>query len=105
VLPDSPFSGAPIPSLDSYSAFFTKAADGIRQARAFDEPEQWRFEWDRPYTRDEWLDVVPTAGGHSRFPPAQVEELLAGIGAAVDAVGGTFTMQLHGRGGHRGASP
>jgi len=92
VLPDSPFSRGTMPGLDSYSAFFTKAADGIQQAGAFGEPEQWRFDWDRPYTRDEWLDLAPTAGGHSLFSPGQQEELLAGVGAVVDAVGGSFTM-------------
>jgi SAM-dependent methyltransferase len=92
VLPGSPFSRGTMPGLDSYSAFFTKAADGIRQAAAFSEPEQWRFDWDRPYTRDEWLDLVPTSGGHSTFPPATLQELLAGLGAAIDAAGGGFTM-------------
>jgi SAM-dependent methyltransferase len=92
VLPGSPFSGGPLPGLDSYSAFFAKAADGMRQTGAFSEPEQWRFDWDRPYTRDEWLDVVPTFGGHSTFPPATLQELLAGIGAAIDAEEGGFTM-------------
>jgi SAM-dependent methyltransferase len=92
VLPGSPFSGGTMPGLDSYSAFFAKAADGIRQIRSFSEPEQWRFDWDRLYTRDEWLDVVPTSGGHSTFPPATLQELLAGIGAAIDAAGGSFTM-------------
>jgi SAM-dependent methyltransferase len=92
VLPGSPFSSGTMPGLDSYSAFFTKAADGIRRASTFSEPEQWRFDWDRPYTRDEWLDVVPTSGGHSTFPPAKLQELLAGIGAAIDAAGGSFTM-------------
>ena len=82
-----------MPGLDSYSAFFTKAADGIGKAGAFGDPEQWRFDWDRPYDRDEWLDVVPTFGGHSQFPPATLEELLAGIGRAIDAVGGSFTMR------------
>jgi SAM-dependent methyltransferase len=92
VLPGSPFSRGTMPGLDSYSAFFAKAADGIRQAGSFSEPEQWRFDWGRPYTRDEWLDVVPTFGGHSTFPPATRQELLAGIGAAIDAAGGSFTM-------------
>jgi SAM-dependent methyltransferase len=92
VLPGSPFSRGTMPGLDSYSAFFTKAADGIRQASTFSEPEQWRFDWDRPYSRDEWLDLVPTFGGHSTFPPATLQELLAGIGSAIDAAGGSFTM-------------
>ena len=81
-----------MPALDAYSVMCGRAADGIRQAGAFGDPEQWRFDWDRPYTRDEWLEQVPTFGGHSQFPPDKLEELLAGIGAVVDAAGGSFTM-------------
>jgi hypothetical protein len=70
-----------------------KAADGTRQAGgAFSEPEQWRFDWDRRYTSDEWLEQVPTMGGHTQLAPAKLDELLAGLGAAIDAVGGGFTM-------------
>ena len=92
VLPDSPFSGGTSGGLAAYSALFTKAAEGIRQVGGFGEVEQWRFDWERSYTRDEWLDQVPTSGGHNQFPSAKLEELLAGIGAAIDAVGGSFTM-------------
>lgn len=74
------------PALDAYSVMFDKAAGGIRGA--FDEPEQWRFEWEQPYTKDEWLDMLPTQGGYSRLPPARLAELLAGLG---DAVGDGFT--------------
>jgi hypothetical protein len=77
---------------DAYSVMCTKAADGMRQAGASGESEEWRFDWDRPHTRDEWLEVVPTFGGYSQYPPAAQQELLAGIGAAIDAVGGRFTM-------------
>ncbi len=94
-LPDSPYvKGPPTPGLDAYSAFFTKAADGMRQAGGFGEAEQWRFDWDRTYTRDEWLEFVPTSGGHSLLTPAVRDELLAGIGAAVDAAGGSFPMHF-----------
>jgi hypothetical protein len=41
-----------------------------------------------PYTRDEWLDQVPTQGGHNLIPASQQEELLVGLAAAIDAVGG-----------------
>jgi hypothetical protein len=58
----------------------------------FGQPEQWRFDWERPYSRDEWLDFIPTSGGHSQLPPGKLDELLAGIGTAIDAVGGSFTM-------------
>jgi SAM-dependent methyltransferase len=80
-------------ALDGGSMLCTKAADGMREVGAFGDPEQWRFDWERSYTRDEWLDQVPTTGDHSQFPPAQLEELLAGIGAAIDAVEGSFTMR------------
>jgi SAM-dependent methyltransferase len=90
VLPGTPFASGVMSSLERYSAFFTSAADGMAQAGAFGEPEQWRFDWERTYTRDEWLDQVPSFGGHSQFPPAQQADLLAGIGAAIDQVGGSF---------------
>jgi SAM-dependent methyltransferase len=92
VLPDSPLSRGAMPGPDAYSALCTKAADGMRQAGAFSDSQEWRFDWERPYTRDEGLDVIPTFGGFSQFRPAQQEELQAGIGAAIDAVGGSFTM-------------
>jgi SAM-dependent methyltransferase len=92
VLPDSPLTRGAMPGPDAYSALCAKAADGMRQAGAFSDSQEWRFDWDRPYTRDEWLDVIPTFGGFSQFPPAKQDELLAGIGAAIDAVGGSFTM-------------
>lgn len=82
-----------MPGLDAYSAMFSTAEDGIRAVGAFGDLERWQFDWTHPYTRDEWLDQVPTSGGHSRFPPDQLNELLAGIGAAIDTVGGNFTMR------------
>jgi SAM-dependent methyltransferase len=87
-----PFDPWARPILDLYLTMCGTAADGVRQAGAFGDPEQWRFGWDRPYTRDEWLEQVPTFGGHSQIPPAGQHEVLAGIGAAIDAVGGSFTM-------------
>ena len=90
-MPDLPFDIWARP-MDAYSAMCAKAADGIRQANAFGDPEQWRFDWKRSYTRDEWLDQLPTFGGHTQLPPAKQAELLAGIGAAIDALGGGFTM-------------
>jgi SAM-dependent methyltransferase len=93
VVPDSPFSRGTSGGLAAYSAQFTKAADGMRAAGSFGEPEQWQFDWERSYTRDEWVDQVPTSGGHNLFPQAKLDELLRGIAAAIDAAGGSFTMQ------------
>jgi len=92
VMPDSPnFWARPI--LDAYLTMCDQAAAGIRQAGGFGDPEQWRFGWDRSYTRDEWLDQVPTLGPHTQLRSATLDALLAGIGAAIDAAGGSFTMQ------------
>jgi SAM-dependent methyltransferase len=94
VLPDSPAAGFwDQPALDGYRKMMGgRAADGIRQADAFGEPEEWLSRWERPYTRDEWLDLVPTTGGFSMLPAAVQAEVLAGFGAAVDAAGGSFLM-------------
>ncbi|WP_406206196.1 class I SAM-dependent methyltransferase [Kitasatospora sp. NBC_01560] len=92
VLPDSPLNPWAGPVAQAYEGLFAKAADGIRQAGAFGEPQQWRFDWERRYTREEWLDQLRTGGDAGRIPPDRFEELLAGFGAAVDALGGAFTM-------------
>lgn len=93
VLPDSPFSNFwARPALDSYRAGCAKVAATIRQAGAFGEPEEWLSSWERTYTRDEWLDLVPTTGGFIGQPETAQRELLDGLGAAVDAAGGSFTM-------------
>lgn len=92
VTPGSPSDFWTRPILDAYAPGFVKTADGIKQATAFGEPEQWRYEWDRPYSREEWLEQVPTFGGASQLPPDQLQEILAGLGSALDAMGGGFTM-------------
>lgn len=79
-------------SLDGYQPLFTRAADGFREVGGFGEPEQWRFGWERYYTREEWLDQLPTSGVLTRLPPDKLAEVLEGAGAAIDAVGGGFTM-------------
>jgi SAM-dependent methyltransferase len=92
VLPDLPFQPFTQPALEVYSGIFGKAEDGIRAAGTFGEPRRWRTGWSRPYTRDEWLEQVPTHGGFSGFPPGARAALLTGLGAAIDEVGGVFTM-------------
>ena len=93
VMPEAPIHRGMTSPADAYSVMCATAADGIRRTGAFGEPEEWRFDWERAYTRDEWLDLVPTQGFHTRLPPATLEEVLTGIGAAIDAVGGGFTVR------------
>ncbi|MER6196336.1 class I SAM-dependent methyltransferase [Streptomyces sp. NPDC001586] len=94
VMPEAPFDfGAMLTgATDGYQAFFAKAAEGIRESGGFAEPEQWRFDWEWTYTRDAWLDQMPTLGAFTRLPPDRMAEVLDGAGTAIDAMGGSFTM-------------
>lgn len=94
VLPDMPiYLSGLMPGSDGYLALCGKAVDGISRAGIFDTPKQCEFDWNQTYARDEWLDQLTTFAGHSEFPAGKLDELLSGIGAAIDAVGGSFTMQ------------
>ena len=94
VLPESPFGrGGMSGGLAGYSVLLAKTVDGIGEVGAFGRPERWRFDWEYLYTRDGWLDLVPTAGGHNQFPSGKLEALLREIGGAIDEVGGSFTMR------------
>jgi SAM-dependent methyltransferase len=91
VVPASPFPMSGTRSaLDLYQTGFARFADTIRETGPFQEPEQWRFDWDRPYTREEWLDLLPTTGGLTRLPAEKLAQILDAVGAAID---GSFTMK------------
>ncbi|MEV0676921.1 class I SAM-dependent methyltransferase [Actinosynnema sp. NPDC050436] len=95
VVPDSPLSfdgGSGTSILDAYQALYARAADGIRETGEFDEPVLWRYDWERTYSRDELLDLVPTSGGLTGLPPDHLAEVLAALGAAVDRLGGVVTL-------------
>jgi len=101
VAPDSPVSARPADTtqpaktrtaLDIYQAMFAAAADGIRQAGGFGEPEQWQFDWELSYTRDQWLDLLPTTGTLTQLAPDQLTEVLGAVGAAIDKNGGSLAI-------------
>jgi SAM-dependent methyltransferase len=92
-VPDSPVDLQPLrQALDAWQPVFDKIADGIRTAGKFSEPEQWRFRWKRTYTRDEWLDRLLTQPLLNPCPPEKLAEVLSAVAAAIDAIGGSFTM-------------
>jgi SAM-dependent methyltransferase len=88
VAPDLPFK--PWAPGNAYDGILERTAAAMEPH--FAAPEQVRIRWEREYTRDEWLEQVPTHGGHNRLPSDVQARLLEGIGAAVDALGGRFTM-------------
>jgi SAM-dependent methyltransferase len=94
ILPDHPMyrqSGARA-GKDIYAPLLTSTAERLADT-GFEQPEQWRDEWQRTYTRAEWLELFPTFGGHALMPRETVAALQDAIGAAVDAVGGEFTVE------------
>nr|CEL17966.1 putative methyltransferase [Kibdelosporangium sp. MJ126-NF4]CTQ90806.1 putative methyltransferase [Kibdelosporangium sp. MJ126-NF4] len=93
VAPESPT--AQLTNKDKpYAVMSELTSDGIQRTGQFRNHEQWLFEWEHEYTRDEWLDRLPTHGGMSLLPPDTLAVLLDRTGAAIDAVGGSFTMRF-----------
>jgi SAM-dependent methyltransferase len=92
--PDSPLDLLTVTesTLEGYEALFDRASRGIREAGAFGDLERWRFDRERSYTRGEWLDELPTSGALTRLPPEKLAEVLDGVGADIDAMGGGFTV-------------
>ncbi|GAA4155038.1 class I SAM-dependent methyltransferase [Gryllotalpicola daejeonensis] len=94
VLPDSPFAAMPARRpLTTYEALYAKVGDSLRASGRYREPELWRFDWTCRYTRDEWLALLPTTGGLTRVPAEPLAEILNEVGAAIDGLGGAFTME------------
>ncbi|MER5386531.1 class I SAM-dependent methyltransferase [Streptomyces sp. NPDC002688] len=93
-MPDSPFDFGALtkPSVDAYQPMLTKAAEEMRGVGGFEEPEEWSFSWEWSHTRETWLDVMPTLGPLTRLPADASASVLEEVGAAVDALGGRFTM-------------
>ncbi|MFF4506181.1 class I SAM-dependent DNA methyltransferase [Streptomyces sp. NPDC001401] len=95
VVPDAPFdfrAAITRPPVDTYRIILDKVCDGIRTAGGFAEPEHWRYDWEFTYTRDAWLDVMPTHGAFTRLPADSLAEVLEAAGNAIDARGGSITM-------------
>jgi hypothetical protein len=66
----------------------------MREAGGFGDPERWRYDWERSYTRDEWLDQLATSGALTSLPADRRAEVLAAVGVALDAMGASITVRL-----------
>jgi SAM-dependent methyltransferase len=93
VVPDSPFSNQPARRpVESYRTMYAAIGDKLRGTGHFGASEEWQFDWERSYTRDEWLALLPTTGGLTRLAPDDLAAILDVVGGAIDALGGRFTM-------------
>lgn len=67
-------------------------ADPIVACGRFGPVEERSFAWERTYSRDEWLDQLPTHSDHRMLPPDVLGRLLQHIGDVIDANGATITI-------------
>jgi SAM-dependent methyltransferase len=65
---------------------------GLETTGAFERVERRSYPWERRYTRDEWLDQLPTHSDHRTMPPERLEALTAEVGAVIDRFGGELAV-------------
>jgi SAM-dependent methyltransferase len=88
------------PQLVAKTFVLGRVAPGLQSAHAgpiescgrFGPVEERSFAWERTYTRDEWLDQLPTHSEHRTLPPDVLGTLLEHIGDVIDANGGALTI-------------
>lgn len=67
-------------------------AGPIEACGRFGPVEERSFQWERTYTRDEWLDQLPTHSDHRTLRPEALGTLLEHVRAVIDANSGTLTI-------------
>lgn len=67
-------------------------AEQIDECRRFGPVEERSFTWERTYSREEWLDQLPTHSDHRMLAPDVLSRLLHHIGDVIDANGGALTI-------------
>jgi hypothetical protein len=78
--------------LGSPRARVEETLTGIAATACFGMPETRSFAWSQTHDTSGWLDHLSTHSDHQALPPAQRERLLAAVGDAIDALGGSFAM-------------
>ncbi|MBO0608733.1 class I SAM-dependent methyltransferase [Myceligenerans salitolerans] len=78
--------------LDGYGKLAGAATAGIWGSRAFGAVTRHEIPWQVEFTRDAWVDQVPTLAWHERLSPDALERVLRGNAEVIDALGGTVTM-------------
>lgn len=92
--PDSPLARQQTRSpRELGAAMYAGFASDIAATGRFGDPDRWHVDWQRDYTRAEWLDLLPTTGALTLMPPDRLRPLLDAVGRAIDAEGGRFTME------------
>lgn len=64
----------------------------LRASGRFDPIDVVTFAWERRYSKDEWLDQLPTHSDHRLLPERQRAALLIEVGNAIDGLGGSVRV-------------
>jgi hypothetical protein len=87
------------PGVESYSVLFgnrdARVQDtlaGIGECGAYGPAQTTRFPWSERYDTAGWLEQLATHSDHQALQATQRERLLAAVGEAIDAIGGSFEM-------------
>jgi hypothetical protein len=62
----------------------------LEASARFEGAETRRYDWQQHYSRDEWLDQLPTHSDHRTLPAKTLQALLAAVGAAISGLGGSI---------------
>jgi SAM-dependent methyltransferase len=89
------------PGLDEHSILlhpfgterFDYAAASLGASSLFSEAKVVTYRRDQVYSRDEWLDYLPTHSDHRTLPPERLDELLRRVGEVIDGFGGRITVR------------
>jgi SAM-dependent methyltransferase len=65
---------------------------GIAESAEFRPPATASFRWQQGYETAGWLEHLSTHSDHQALPPARRQRLLAAVGEAIEAIGGSFEM-------------
>jgi SAM-dependent methyltransferase len=68
------------------------ALEALAATGHFEAPRISTYDWEQEYSRDQWLDVLQTHSDHRLLPEAQRAALLAGVGTAIDRLGGGLRL-------------
>ena len=66
----------------------------LEASGAFQSVSMQYFDSERVDTRDQWLGMIGTHSDHVTLEPERRERLLASVGAAIDAAGGTIAVDV-----------
>jgi SAM-dependent methyltransferase len=62
----------------------------LEASARFEGVETRRYDWQQRYSRDEWVDQLPTHSDHRTLPSETLQALLVAVGDAIDDLGGSI---------------